>query len=305
MSKPFDPLQELTHTLQAAFIALEQANDHIQQDRMTLLSQIDHLQSSDSEGLATEIPSVAPITTPSHFHQTISTGDDLVKIQELEDQIINLQRQLTASEARIALAEHEKAHLSSDQETELTKAQIRAEQAQSRYHELHADINIRVDNAQQQANERIEDIRTQTFAELEQRKAEYQAELSNKEQAISEAQKAYHDIKLTLTQQHEQLEIWQKKSLSLQAELAAAHQQITQQQNLLKTVEKEQNSASVKQQEADLTINSLQKQLDSSQKLCSDQAEEMNQLRQEIHKIKEWREKAMRKMYKAGLIKRS
>ena len=300
MRKPFDPLQELSHTLQAAFIALEQANDQIQQDRSALLAQMQQLQAGDT---MTDI--VADISTEYATAPAPHTGgDDLAKIQELEDQLIDLQRQLAASEARIALAEHEKAHLNSDQETELTKARIRAEQAESRCQELQADIDIRIDSAEQQANERIEDMRTQMIAELERRDADYQSELSLKEEALSNAQTAYQELELSLSQLQEQAEMWQESSQSLEGDLAAANQEMSRQQQQLLASEQEKSASHTAQQAAEASLSRLQKQLQASETLNTDQAGEIATLKQETEKLKEWREKAMRKMYKAGLIKR-
>lgn len=300
MRKPFDPLQELSHTLQAAFIALEQANDQIQQDRSALLAKMQQLQAGDT---MTDI--VADISTEYATASAPHTGgDDLAKIQELEDQLIDLQRQLAASEARIALAEHEKAHLNSDQETELTKARIRAEQAESRCQELQADIDIRIDSAEQQANERIEDMRTQMIAELERRDADYQSELSLKEEALSDSQTAYQELELSLSQLQEQAEMWQESSQSLEGDLAAANQEMSRQQQQLLTSEQEKSASHTAQQAAEASLSRLQKQLQASEKLNTDQASEIATLKQETEKLKEWREKAMRKMYKAGLIKR-
>lgn len=300
MRKPFDPLQELSHTLQAAFIALEQANDQIQQDRSALLAKMQQLQAGDTmTDIVADIS--AEYATASAPH---TGGDDLAKIQELEDQLIDLQRQLAASEARIALAEHEKAHLNSDQETELTKARIRAEQAESRCQELQADIDIRIDSAEQQANERIEDMRTQMIAELERRDADYQSELSLKEEALSDSQTAYQELELSLSQLQEQAEMWQESSQSLEDDLAAANQEMSRQQQQLLTSEQEKSASHTAQQAAEASLSRLQKQLQASETLNTDQAGEIATLKQETEKLKEWREKAMRKMYKAGLIKR-
>lgn len=303
MRKPFDPLQELSHTLQAAFIALEQANDQIQQDRSALLSRMQQLQAGvTTPEIDTDIQPVATdytTTAPAHIG-----ADDLAKVQELEDQLIDLQRQLAASEARIALAEHEKANLSSDQETELTKARIRADQAESRCQELQADIDIRIDSAEQQANERIEDMRTQMIAELERRESDYQSELSTKEETLSDSQTAYQELELTLSQLQEQVEMWQESSQSLESDLAAANQEMSHQQQQLRAIEQEKSASDAAQQAADASLARLQKQLHASETLNTDQAGEIAALKQETEKLKEWRDKAMRKMYKAGLIKR-
>ncbi len=297
MTRSLDPLQELAHTLQAAFIALEQANSQIDQDRSTLLHRIQQLETN----LTSDIP---PVAGPASFTSDKGLANQGSEIQELEAQITELQRQLTASEARHAFSEHQHTQSHQSQDSDLAQALMRAEQAENRYAELQADIEIRIDSAEQLANERIADMQTQMIAELERRETLYQQSLEEKEDDLSRAHIQLQEKELAVSQMQEQAEMWQANSQSLETDMSSMGQELTHLQQQAAQSDQEKQYHQSELQDLQTTLENTQKQLSANERLSADQTLEIQSLKIETDKLKEWREKAMRKMFKAGLIKR-